>query len=109
MAATLVYDEYMHELNWPLGAAIAIIVLAANLVIMLAYNRVIETRAPQGFGVSAMQKNGPVALLFHTLVVTFVLAPLLVICLVAFTPENTLSIPTTSFSLRWFKRDLRAP
>ncbi|KFC70429.1 putative ABC transporter (Permease protein) [Bosea sp. LC85] len=50
-----------------------------------------------------MQKNGPLALAFHTLVVAFVLAPLLVICLVAFTPENTLSIPTTSFSLRWFR------
>lgn len=50
MAATLVYDEYMHELNWPLGAAIAIIVLLANLVIMLAYNRVIETRARKALG-----------------------------------------------------------
>ncbi|SEL98225.1 putative spermidine/putrescine transport system permease protein [Bosea lupini] len=50
MAATLVYDEYMHELNWPLGATIAIIVLAANLVIMLAYNRVIETRARKTLG-----------------------------------------------------------
>lgn len=50
MAATLVYDEYMHELNWPLGATIAIIVLLANLVIMLAYNRVIETRARKALG-----------------------------------------------------------
>ncbi|WID99010.1 ABC transporter permease [Bosea vestrisii] len=56
-----------------------------------------------------MQKNGPVALLFHTLVVAFVLAPLVVICLVAFTPENTLSIPTTSFSLRWFKAIFEHP
>jgi putative spermidine/putrescine transport system permease protein len=56
-----------------------------------------------------MQKNGPVALLFHTLVVTFVLAPLVVICLVAFTPENTLSIPTTSFSLRWFRAIFEHP
>jgi putative spermidine/putrescine transport system permease protein len=50
-----------------------------------------------------MQRNGPVALLFHALVVAFVLAPLVVICLVAFTPENTLSLPTAGFSLRWFK------
>ena len=50
-----------------------------------------------------MHRNGPIALLFHGLVVAFVLAPLVVVCLVAFTPENTLSIPTTSFSLRWFK------
>ena len=50
-----------------------------------------------------MHKNGPIALIFHGLVVAFVLAPLVVICLVAFTPENTLTIPTTSFSLRWFR------
>lgn len=56
-----------------------------------------------------MQKNGPLALLFHTLVASFVLAPLLVICLVAFTPENTLSIPTTSFSLRWFRAIFEHP
>ncbi|PRD44721.1 ABC transporter permease [Phyllobacterium phragmitis] len=56
-----------------------------------------------------MQKNGPVAILFHTLVVAFVLAPLVVICLVAFTPENTLTIPTTQFSLRWFRAILDYP
>ncbi|KJV09785.1 ABC transporter permease [Elstera litoralis] len=56
-----------------------------------------------------MQKNGPIALLFHTLVVIFMLAPLAIICLVAFTPENTLSIPTTSFSLRWFRAIFEHP
>ena len=50
MAATLVYDEYMRELNWPLGAAIAAIVLVANLVIMLAYNRAVEARARRALG-----------------------------------------------------------
>jgi putative spermidine/putrescine transport system permease protein len=47
-------------------------------------------------------KNGPFALLFHTLVLAFMLAPLVVICLVAFTPSNTLQIPWGSYSLRWF-------
>ncbi|MGO4173791.1 ABC transporter permease [Bosea sp. TAF32] len=56
-----------------------------------------------------MHRNGPVALLFHGLVVSFVLAPLVVVCLVAFTPENTLSIPTTSFSLRWFEAIFKHP
>ncbi|MDU6243488.1 MAG: ABC transporter permease subunit, partial [Bradyrhizobium sp.] len=50
MAATLVYDEYMHELNWPLGAAIAMLVLVINLVIMLAYQRVVEARAKRTLG-----------------------------------------------------------
>lgn len=42
MVATVVYDEYLHELNWPLGAAIAITLLAANLLVMLSYNRLVE-------------------------------------------------------------------
>ena len=49
-----------------------------------------------------MHRNGPIALLSHALVVGFVLAPLIVICLVAFTPANTLTLPTTQVSLRWF-------
>jgi putative spermidine/putrescine transport system permease protein len=50
-----------------------------------------------------MSRNGPLALTFHALVVIFMLAPLVVVCLVAFTPENTLSLPTQGFSLRWFR------
>ena len=47
-----------------------------------------------------MQKNGPIALAFNFLVVAFVLAPLVIVCLVAFTPESTpvsythLTLPT---------------
>ena len=37
----------------------------------------------------------------------FMLAPLVIVCLVAFTPANTLSIPLTSFSLRWFTEVFR--
>ena len=50
-----------------------------------------------------MSKNGPLALLFNALVIGFMLAPLVIVCLVAFTPENTLTIPRTHLSLRWFR------
>jgi putative spermidine/putrescine transport system permease protein len=50
MAATVVYDEYMHELNWPVGAAIAIVVLLANMLIMLGYNRLVEARTRKTLG-----------------------------------------------------------
>lgn len=50
-----------------------------------------------------MNRNGPLALLFHALFVVFTTAPLVVVCLVAFTPESYLSLPTTGFSLRWFR------
>jgi len=56
-----------------------------------------------------MRNNGPIALIFHALVVAFVLAPLLVVCLVAFTPEDTLSLPTHGVSLRWFKAVFEHP
>lgn len=48
-------------------------------------------------------KNGPFALAFHSLIVAFMLAPLVVVCLVAFTPADTLSIPWRAWSLRWFR------
>jgi putative spermidine/putrescine transport system permease protein len=35
-----------------------------------------------------MSRNCPFALLFHTLVVLFMLAPLVVVCLVAFTRKT---------------------
>jgi len=50
MVATLIYDEYLNELNWPLGAAIALILLAANLIIMLGWNRMIEGRYKKTLG-----------------------------------------------------------
>lgn len=50
LIATIVYDEYLHELNWPLGAAIAFTLLAANLVIMLTYNRVVERSYRRALG-----------------------------------------------------------
>ena len=50
MVATVVYDEYLHELNWPLGAALALILLLANLLVMLSYNRVLEGRYKKAMG-----------------------------------------------------------
>jgi putative spermidine/putrescine transport system permease protein len=43
MVATLIYDEYLHELNWPLGAAIALALLLVNLAIMLGTQSVVES------------------------------------------------------------------
>ena len=50
MVATVVYDEYLHELNWPLGAAVALVLLVANLVVMLSYNRLVEGRYKKALG-----------------------------------------------------------
>jgi putative spermidine/putrescine transport system permease protein len=50
-----------------------------------------------------MSRNGPLALAFHAAFVIFTLAPLAVVCAVAFTPETYLSLPTSGLSLRWFR------
>ncbi len=50
VVATTAYDEYLNTLNWPLGAAIAILLLIANMVIILSYNKVIERRYARIFG-----------------------------------------------------------
>jgi putative spermidine/putrescine transport system permease protein len=55
------------------------------------------------------RRNGPIALGFNAAVIAFMLAPLAVVCLVAFTPENTLTMPTTRFSVRWFRAVFEHP
>lgn len=50
MVATLIYDQYLSELNWPMGAAIAVALLLLNLLIMLSWNRMIEGRYKKSLG-----------------------------------------------------------
>ena len=50
-----------------------------------------------------MSRNGPVALIFHGLFIAFVVAPIVIVCVVAFTPEGYLSLPSNGPSLRWFR------
>lgn len=49
VAATLAYDEFLSTLNWPLGAAIAVLLLLANIVIIIGCNRLVERRYAQVF------------------------------------------------------------
>jgi putative spermidine/putrescine transport system permease protein len=56
-----------------------------------------------------MSRNGPIALLYHALFVIFMLAPIVVVVWVAFTPEGFLSFPTDRWSLRWFRALARYP
>lgn len=49
VAATLAYDEFLNTLNWPLGAAVAVLLLLANILIIVGCNRLIERRYKQVF------------------------------------------------------------
>lgn len=42
--ATAAYDEFLNTLNWPLGAALAVLLLVATIIVLLAANRLIERR-----------------------------------------------------------------
>jgi putative spermidine/putrescine transport system permease protein len=48
VAATAIYDEFLTTLDWPLGAAIACLLVASVLVIMLLWSRVAERRLAGG-------------------------------------------------------------
>ena len=50
VASTLVYDEFLNTLNWPLGAAVAVLLLVALVAIVVGLSRLVERRYAQVFG-----------------------------------------------------------
>ncbi|WP_223271972.1 ABC transporter permease [Pandoraea pnomenusa] len=50
VVATTAYDEFLGTLNWPLGAAIAIVLLIVNVAIISGYNRALEKRFTRRLG-----------------------------------------------------------
>lgn len=49
VVTTAIYDEFLTSLNWPLGAAIAIMLLIAIVAVVLGSNRLVERRFKQVF------------------------------------------------------------
>jgi putative spermidine/putrescine transport system permease protein len=49
VVSTTIYDEFLSNLNWPLGATLAAILLVAVLVISVGMNRFVERRYKQVF------------------------------------------------------------
>ena len=49
VASTLAYDEFLNTLNWPLGAAVAILLLVALVLIVIGSNALIERRYAEVF------------------------------------------------------------
>ena len=49
VAATLAYDEFLNTLNWPLGAAVAVLLLVALALIVVGSNVLIERRYAEVF------------------------------------------------------------
>jgi putative spermidine/putrescine transport system permease protein len=47
--------------------------------------------------------------IFHYLLVLFLLAPIILVIMVSFTPETFLTVPTTKFSLRWYRAIIDNP
>jgi putative spermidine/putrescine transport system permease protein len=49
VASTLAYDEFLNTLNWPLGAAVAVLLLIALATIIIGSNRFVERRYAEVF------------------------------------------------------------
>lgn len=49
VASTLAYDEFLNTLNWPLGAAVAVLLLLALVLIVIGSNALIERRYAEVF------------------------------------------------------------
>lgn len=49
VVSTLAYDEFLNSLNWPLGAAVAILLLVGIAVTVIGWNRLVERRYAQVF------------------------------------------------------------
>ncbi|ATR21837.1 ABC transporter permease protein [Roseomonas mucosa] len=53
VVASMAYNEFLNTLNWPLGAAIAVLLLIAILLCTLLWTRLVERRALRRLGVGA--------------------------------------------------------
>lgn len=49
VASTLAYDEFLNTLNWPLGAAVAVLLLIALTAIIVGSNHLVERRYREAF------------------------------------------------------------
>ena len=49
VASTLAYDEFLNTLNWPLGAAVAVLLLVGLAAIIIGSNRLVEHRYAEMF------------------------------------------------------------
>jgi putative spermidine/putrescine transport system permease protein len=49
VASTLAYDEFLNTLNWPLGAAVAVLLLIALVLVIVGSNRLVERRYKEVF------------------------------------------------------------
>ena len=99
VVATAMYDEFLGEVELADGRC------AGGLSVRSEYRHHAflqpSARTPlrEAFD---MKRNGPLAIIFHTIFVMFILAPLVMVVVISFTPEAYLSFPTNGLSLRWF-------
>jgi putative spermidine/putrescine transport system permease protein len=49
VVTTAIYDEFLHSMNWPLGATIAVLLLIGIVCIVVGSNRFVERRFKQVF------------------------------------------------------------
>ncbi len=57
VVSSMTYNEFLNTLNWPLGSALAVVLMAAILVTALAWTRLVERRALRRLGDAALESG----------------------------------------------------
>ena len=107
--SVLVYTRFIDILDWPLGSAIAFVLLAISLVIIFAYLRLLRYVGPSK-GVRVMPRPSAGARAARTVVLAvylsvlmlLILGPVVVTVAMSFTSKDYLSFPPSGFSLQWY-------
>jgi putative spermidine/putrescine transport system permease protein len=120
--ASLIFEQFMRTSNWPLGSAIACLLLIVTGVVIYAYGRALERRATAGTGMSALARtrrirlaprantsgigrNGQIAVGTISIVILFaLLAPMVVLLVMSFSSADFVIFPPPGFSLKWYEK-----
>jgi ABC-type spermidine/putrescine transport system permease subunit II len=99
MFANLVFEAIITQLNWPLGSALSLMLLAVLGALVLDLQP-LSRHGPADEGAGLMGWN--LIRLYTMLVYLFMFLPVAVVVLLSFNASQFGSFPMTGFSLRWF-------
>ncbi len=57
VVSSMTYNEFLNTLNWPLGAALATVLMLAILLTTLLWTRLVERRALRRIGDAALESG----------------------------------------------------
>ena len=99
MIAMLIERAVEITLDWPSAAFMSLLLLAATLLLYAIYYKVTDVRRMMG----SRDVNGRGSLpVYIGLACLVLMAPIVIVCVLAFSGQGYLRFPPESLSLRWF-------